>query len=239
MRVPNREPGQPALRIQKTCESGARRSSGVMPHHRHQCRYCGAHRAGSRRRRGRDHRFRNAGPDPHRHSRRRGMGLRPGAGRHAVVPDPRRGHDARNQPPLRRDGSVSDLWPLRELRTRFVGSCSRQTTSSIRSARPVPREARPSASKRQATRSAGSGEPCTFEITITNSGTSGFSGPVRIGDAIGVDGIGRLEGVPITEIVPPFGCSPEPTTLPMSCVANLTLGAGEVTRPPGDRGHPR
>ena len=71
------------------------------------------------------------------------------------------------------------------------------------------------------------GLPCTFEVTITNGGTSGFSGPVRIGDAIGVDGIGRLEGVEITEIVPPLGCSPEPTTLPMSCVADLTLGAGE------------
>ncbi len=42
------------------------------------------------------------------------------------------------------------------------------------------------------------GEPCTFEITITNSGTAGFSGPVRIGDAIGVEGFGRLEGVAIT-----------------------------------------
>src|SRR5690606_27889617 len=67
----------------------------------------------------------------------------------------------------------------------------------------------------------------TFEITITNGGPSGFSGPVRIGDAIGVEGIGRLEGVAISEIVPPFGCSPEPTTLPMSCVATLTLGPGE------------
>ena len=82
------------------------------------------------------------------------------------------------------------------------------------------------------------GRPCTFEITITNGGTSGFSGPVRIGDAIGVEGIGRLEGVEITEIVPPLGCSPEPTTLPMSCVATLTLGAGEFACPPGDRGHP-
>jgi nitrite reductase/ring-hydroxylating ferredoxin subunit len=70
------------------------------------------------------------------------------------------------------------------------------------------------------------GAPCTFEITITNSGTSGFSGPIRIGDAIGV-GSDRLEGVEIAEIVPPLGCSPEPTTLPMSCVATMTLGAGE------------
>ncbi|RUW56273.1 hypothetical protein EOA28_38380, partial [Mesorhizobium sp. M2A.F.Ca.ET.067.02.1.1] len=69
--------------------------------------------------------------------------------------------------------------------------------------------------------------PCSFEITITNDRPSAFSGPVRIGDAIGVEGLGRLEGVEITSIEPPFGCSPEPTTLPLSCIANLTLGAGE------------
>ncbi|TIW91760.1 MAG: hypothetical protein E5V59_19425, partial [Mesorhizobium sp.] len=71
------------------------------------------------------------------------------------------------------------------------------------------------------------GQPCSFEITITNDGTTPFSGPVRIGDAIGVEGLGRLEGVEITSIDPPFGCSPEPATLPASCIANLTLGAGE------------
>ena len=71
------------------------------------------------------------------------------------------------------------------------------------------------------------GQPCTFEITIANDGDTGFSGPVRIGDALGVEGIGRLEGVPITEISPPFGCAEEPTTLPFSCVTNLSLGAGE------------
>ena len=71
------------------------------------------------------------------------------------------------------------------------------------------------------------GEPCSFEITITNDGPNPFSGPVRIGDAIGVEGLGRLEGVEITSIDPPFGCSPEPRTLPASCIASLTLGAGE------------
>ncbi|MER9401923.1 DUF11 domain-containing protein [Mesorhizobium sp. M0615] len=71
------------------------------------------------------------------------------------------------------------------------------------------------------------GQPCSFEITITNDGQTAFSGPVRIGDAIGVDGLGRLQGVAITSIEPPFGCSPEPTTLPLTCIANLTLGAGE------------
>lgn len=71
------------------------------------------------------------------------------------------------------------------------------------------------------------GQPCSFEITITNDGTTPFSGPVRIGDAIGVEGLGRLEGVEITSIDPPFGCSPEPATLPLSCIANLSLGTGE------------
>ncbi|WFP63385.1 hypothetical protein [Mesorhizobium sp. WSM4904] len=71
------------------------------------------------------------------------------------------------------------------------------------------------------------GQPCSFEITITNDGPNAFSGPVRIGDAIGLDGIGRLEGVQITSVDPPFGCSPEPATLPASCIANLTLSAGE------------
>ncbi|MCA0029276.1 DUF11 domain-containing protein [Mesorhizobium sp. B263B2A] len=71
------------------------------------------------------------------------------------------------------------------------------------------------------------GQPCSFDITISNDGTSPFSGPVRIGDAIGVEGLGRLDGVAITSIDPPFGCSPEPATLPLSCIANLSLGAGE------------
>ncbi|RUV20805.1 hypothetical protein [Mesorhizobium sp. M7A.F.Ca.MR.245.00.0.0] len=71
------------------------------------------------------------------------------------------------------------------------------------------------------------GQPCSFEITVTNDGATAFSGPVRIGDAIGVEGLGRLEGVEITSIDPPFGCSPAPATLPASCIANLSLGAGE------------
>ena len=71
------------------------------------------------------------------------------------------------------------------------------------------------------------GEPCTFLITIGNDSDEPFSGPVRIGDAVELDGIGRLEGVPISSIDPPFGCSPEPATLPISCDANLSLGAGE------------
>lgn len=71
------------------------------------------------------------------------------------------------------------------------------------------------------------GQPCSFEITITNENDTAFSGPMRIGDAIGIDGQGRLEGVPISQIMPPLGCDEEPTTLPLSCVANLSLGPHE------------
>ena len=154
------------------------------------------------------------------------MDLRSGPGGHAVVPDSRRRHDARNEPPLRRDG--------RRRRRRRFENCARgsfgpapgddivypfgeacaQGGTTITVEKTGDAECQP-------------GEPCTFEITITNDGPTGFSGPVRIGDAIGVEGLGRLEGVEITSIEPPFGCSPEPTTLPMSCVADLSLGAGE------------
>ena len=41
------------------------------------------------------------------------------------------------------------------------------------------------------------------------------------------EGLGRLDGVAIAEITPPFGCATEPTSLPFACDANLSLGAGE------------
>jgi len=72
------------------------------------------------------------------------------------------------------------------------------------------------------------GAECHFEITITNSGVTAFSGQVRIGDAMQVEGTGKLEGVQIVSVQPPFGCADgEPATLPMSCLADLSLGAGE------------
>lgn len=70
------------------------------------------------------------------------------------------------------------------------------------------------------------GEPCTFQVTIRNEGPSSISGPVRIGDALRVEGFG---GVParIVSVNPPFGCSPEPSELPFACEADLTLASGE------------
>lgn len=70
------------------------------------------------------------------------------------------------------------------------------------------------------------GQPCAFTVTITNNGDSDFSGPVQVGDAIEIEGIGRLEGVAIQSIEPPFGCAPEPSALPFGCTANINIAAG-------------
>jgi hypothetical protein len=69
---------------------------------------------------------------------------------------------------------------------------------------------------------------CTFIITITNDGDKAFSGPMRIGDAMEIDGLGRLQGVAIKSVEPPFGCASKPSTLPFSCIADLSLAAGET-----------
>jgi hypothetical protein len=69
------------------------------------------------------------------------------------------------------------------------------------------------------------GKPCAFTVTITNTGDSDFSGPAQIGDALEIEGV-RAEGVAMTSIEPPFGCAPEPATLPFGCTANLSIPAG-------------
>jgi hypothetical protein len=71
------------------------------------------------------------------------------------------------------------------------------------------------------------GQPCAFNVTVTNNGSSGFSGPVQVGDALEIEGIGRLEGVAIQSVEPPFGCTTEPSTLPFGCTANINIAAGE------------
>ncbi len=70
------------------------------------------------------------------------------------------------------------------------------------------------------------GEPCAFTVTITNNGDPDFSGPLQIGDAVEIEGVGRLEGVAIQSIEPPFGCAPEPAALPFGCTANVSIPAG-------------
>lgn len=70
------------------------------------------------------------------------------------------------------------------------------------------------------------GQPCAFTVTISNNGSSSFSGPAQIGDAVEIEGIGRLEGVEIQSIAPPFGCAPEPSALPFGCTANVSIPAG-------------
>lgn len=70
------------------------------------------------------------------------------------------------------------------------------------------------------------GQPCTFEITITNDGPAAISGPMRIGDALTVEGFGSTPAT-IVSVNPPFGCSPEPSELPFVCETTLGLAPGE------------
>lgn len=71
------------------------------------------------------------------------------------------------------------------------------------------------------------GVPCSFEISFVNSGQKAFSGDVRIGDALALEGVGRLEGVAVNAVEPPLGCAAEPSSLPASCIARLSLAPGE------------
>jgi uncharacterized repeat protein (TIGR01451 family) len=70
------------------------------------------------------------------------------------------------------------------------------------------------------------GADCTFTVTITNTGTLGFSGPVQFTDAMFLPS-GAALLPPITGIVPDLGCAPPPAGLAFSCTATLTLGPGE------------
>jgi hypothetical protein len=70
------------------------------------------------------------------------------------------------------------------------------------------------------------GGECRFQITITNGGDAAFSGPMNLGDAIEIEGLGGT-AVPIVSVNPPFGCATEPTELPFMCEATIELGAGE------------
>ena len=70
------------------------------------------------------------------------------------------------------------------------------------------------------------GSDCTFTVTITNTGTLGFSGEVLLTDAMFLAD-GTALGAPITAIAPDFGCVPPPGALDFSCEAPLTLAPGE------------
>ena len=70
------------------------------------------------------------------------------------------------------------------------------------------------------------GKPCSFVIKITNPASAPLEGPVRFGDAIAADGIGRLKDVSITSIDPPLDCKPLDARLPLSCTGGGGLGGG-------------
>ena len=70
------------------------------------------------------------------------------------------------------------------------------------------------------------GQDCTFTVTVKNSGQGPFSGPVLMGDQMFAAG-GQANGATITSISPPLGCASEPTSLPFTCVAQVSLAGGE------------
>ena len=62
------------------------------------------------------------------------------------------------------------------------------------------------------------GAPCTFTVTITNTGSFPFSGPVQFTDAMFLPtGVALIP--PITGIAPALGCAPAPGALGFTCTA--------------------
>ena len=102
-RIPHRNPGTADAAHHQDLRRLGWRRAGLVPHHGDQSWHGRAFGPGPRQRCRDAPRRRHAGPGPDRHARRRGMELRRRACRRAVVPDPGRRDDARNQPPFRRD----------------------------------------------------------------------------------------------------------------------------------------
>ena len=70
------------------------------------------------------------------------------------------------------------------------------------------------------------GQDCVFQVTITNNGDSAFMGSLQLGDQMFL-GAGAASGAAITSISPALGCATEPTSLPFTCTATVSLGAHE------------
>ena len=66
---------------------------------------------------------------------------------------------------------------------------------------------------------------CKFGITISNTGTTPYAGDLLLADSLFVNGANSP--TTIASIQPPLGCGPDPVALPFSCVANVSLAAGE------------
>ena len=81
-------------------------------------------------------------------------------------------------------------------------------------------------------------QACTFEVAVTNSSNSPYSGPLLVGDALFLDN-NLAAGLPVA-VTQPFGCPSDPTSLPFDCLAVVSLMGGEhqfhsvaVTMPAG------
>lgn len=69
------------------------------------------------------------------------------------------------------------------------------------------------------------GEDCKFALTVTNKSALPFKGPVLLAEQFLVDG--KPFEAPISGIEPALACKAEPTTLPFSCLAEISLAPGE------------
>ncbi len=78
------------------------------------------------------------------------------------------------------------------------------------------------------------GEDCTFTLKLTNKSLMAFDADVLLADHMLLGG--AAVAASISEIEPPLGCTDEPTKLPFSCVARVTLGPGAVPRAQDRRG---
>ena len=70
------------------------------------------------------------------------------------------------------------------------------------------------------------GGKCRYGLTIRNVGDEPYSGGLLLNDHM-TSGGAPFSGQ-ITSISQPLGCTPEPTQVPFTCAANVTLAAGEA-----------
>ena len=64
------------------------------------------------------------------------------------------------------------------------------------------------------------GQPCTFQVTVSNTGDSAYSGPVSITDAMN----GGPAVIPVASIVPPLPCASQPTQAPFKFSSGTSPG---------------
>ena len=76
--------------------------------------------------------------------------------------------------------------------------------------------------RKKGPRSCKAGADCTFQVSVTNVGTSAFDGEVLLADTVSIPGVNAVDIAWIAPAVP--GCNPQ--RLPFECVSRVVLGPG-------------